>query len=83
MKIKITQEDIVQGTKTSPCNCPIALACIKHFITTGVYVSKSRVEIWRSETSNGIYKLDKIGRKFIKDFDLDLTVSPCEVELTL
>lgn len=76
MKIKILQVDIDLGLICDGKNCPVALACNRHFAENDVTVGENIVLINVKK-----YRLDKIGSKFVRDFDEGKEVSPCEVEL--
>lgn len=78
MKIKILRVDIALGLPRSSHDCPIALACNRHFAEDDITVGPTSLFIKDTK-----YKLDKIGQKFVEDFDNDLPVSLCEVEITI
>lgn len=76
MRIKILQVDIDLGLKGSCNECPIALACIRHFATDDIEVDFGCITV-----EDKIYILDTRGRKFILNFDGGRKVSPCEITI--
>lgn len=76
LEIEVTQEDILNGTKSSPTTCPIALA-IKRQIKNVVYVSVggTTVNLVTKKMlflkSKKDYHLDRTAQDFIFSFDQD------------
>ena len=76
MTIKVTQEDINNGEKSSCTGCPIALALRRKFrAAKQVEVGTSMVNIWYDEKLKQI-KLPKSITTFIERFDDGCGVQP-------
>lgn len=83
MKIKVTQEDIENGTPTESDQCPIALA-IRRDLKFKCQVDESYIVVFNNKLS--IYdamefKTPEVCKNFIKMFDAGVEVSPFEFEL--
>ena len=85
MKLKITQEDIDNGIKTSASKCPVALAVERTIESEDYYmiaVTGTRVKVYESMSRlKELYGLDEDGVDFILNFDKGKTVKPCEINL--
>jgi hypothetical protein len=76
--VTVTQEDIDNGMRHTPCACPIALATAREAGTgCDVSVGATRLNIYRAgPASRTRYRLPGDARDFICRFDLDLSVRP-------
>lgn len=77
--VKVTQEDINEGTAGSSCECPVALALDLVFNDMGcdIYVEQNSCELQFLDGSVAEYSNEQI-REFIKKFDNGEPVEPFE-----
>lgn len=78
LKIEVTKEDIKNGWKISPRNCPVAKAIQRLLPTASVGLGT----LYLNE-GNDKYILPDCVSKFILAFDRDQEVSPFSFELNL
>lgn len=64
LRIKVTQNDIDNGTPGKECECPVALAIKRAFEVDSVSVGDARIVI-----GCDIYRTPKIVREFVWAFD--------------
>lgn len=77
VEIIVTQEDIDNGIRKSPWECPIAYAVKRVFPNRWVAVLSYEVRV-----SNKTYNLDNKGIGLRYDFDNYSQCSPCSIILT-
>lgn len=83
MLIKVTADDIREGTRNSCAHCPIARAAIRATGDPGVMVGPNTM--WSTSTIYGVgwegVALPPIARAFIQAFDNDEGVIPISFEI--
>jgi hypothetical protein len=84
VKVQVTQEDIDNGTPGKPCSCPVALAVLRAFNVSGVYISVEPVYITfqpRYLSHHEYYATPSSVASFVAMFDTGFPVEPFEFEL--
>lgn len=84
MKFQVIQEDINNGIKCSPRQCPIAQCIKRTYPDRLINIGTDDVSIAEGRYEKGtLTELPLIARQFIDNFDKGLEVSPFEFELDI
>lgn len=76
MKIKVTEDDIKQGSRTSSISCPVALSIQRT-------LKLDRIKVLETEALIGgaIVQLPTIAQTFIYNYDHGFSVEPIEFDI--